>query len=342
VCANGVGDSSSAYLENEFNSTNIWIINEILEPISGTNSPSYITTNGLFGQWFFVDPSTHAWLSNAVSIHVTSVTPQTFILYSGVGDNNLIMNWSSAAGHNQANQQQNVPFSFNAFTDVPMDITAYGYDDSFLAISYFQETNNIVNLSNNPDMTLYVGIGSYANNTVNIDGYNPTGNQPSLWLGTDQLQSRSGGINGGIPYVSGNGAWDNQVILNDQQVVIINQNDPVTGALTYGMLGEINGDLYWYKHGDLDSPIQISTAGNHYTGVVTNPTLWLSNGVITNATSAPANSIPNGQLQNPFTYSNSSNLWWLVLNVSNGVPVASTTNHIYFNNGAISGGTGSL
>jgi hypothetical protein len=259
-----------------------------------------------------------------------------------MGDNNLIMNWTSAAPHNQANQQQNVPFSFNAFTDVPMNITAYGYDDSFLAISYFQGSDNIRNLANNPDMTLYVGIGSYGNNTVNIDGYNPTGDQPSLWLGTDQLQSNGGGPNGGVPYVSGNGKWDNQVVFNDQQVMIINRSDPITGALTYGMFGEINGDLYWYEQGNLNYPVQISTFGSHYTGVVTNPTLWLANGVVTNATSAAINSIPNEQVQNPFTYSNQSNLWWVILNMSNGVSVAATTNHIYFNNGAISGGTGSL
>jgi hypothetical protein len=124
--------------------------------------------------------------------------------------------------------------------------------------------------------------------------------------------------------------------------MIINRSDPITGALTYGMFGEINGDLYWYEHGNLNNPVQISTPGNHYTGVVTNPTLWVANGTVTNATSAAANSIPNGQLQNPFTYSDQSNLWWVILNVSNGVSVASMTNHIYFDKGAISGGTGSL
>jgi hypothetical protein len=342
VYGNGMGDSSSIYLENEFNSANIWILNQSPGPINGTNSPDYITTNGLYGQWFFINPNTGAWRSNIVSISVANVATQAFILYNGMDGNNLIMNWTSAAPSNQGNQQQNVPFSFNALTDVPMNISAYGHDDSFLAISYFQETDDIPNLANNPDMTMYVGVGSYKNNTVNIDGFNPTGNQPSLWLGTDQLESNNGGTNGGVPYVSGNGYWDNQVIVNDQQVMIINQSDPITGTLTYGMLGEINGDLYWYEQGNLNYPVQISTFGSHYTGVVTNPTLWLANGVVTNATSAAINSIPNEQVQNPFTYSNQSNLWWVILNMSNGVSVAATTNHIYFNNGAISGGTGSL
>ncbi len=52
--------------------------------------------------------------------------------------------------------------------------------------------------------------------------------------------------------------------------------------------------------------------------------------------------IPNTALQNPYTYSNKSNLWWVILSYSNNASVSPTTNHIYFNAGTISGGTGSL
>jgi hypothetical protein len=52
--------------------------------------------------------------------------------------------------------------------------------------------------------------------------------------------------------------------------------------------------------------------------------------------------LPNTALQNPYTYSNKSNLWWIILSYSNNASVSPTTNHIYFNPGTISGGTGSL